>query len=449
MQDFVHLHVHTQYSILDGQASIPKLVDKAIADGMKGIAVTDHGDMFGIKEFFNYVNKKNGKTNGEIKDLKKKIASLKSGKIKCENPEEEIAVCQDAIEAARKRLFKPIFGCEMYVARRRLFNKEGKSDQSGYHLVVLAKNKKGYHIEKILEPYKDDRHGFKNIILDSIIESGKLNKVLLETYVDDFTMENWHAISKMNLWRMYDYELFSSTCPIREFINYRLVLQNNPIPVPVVYSLFMESADVRFFIDYNMPVFKFEDNWFFVFSFYQFSQYQISKILYRYKGTQYEHDIFWYILRCQYVDEYTLEPFKDVIMSNTHLKEKYESIFVKDTFKNRRLKKKADNALRKCLTSKGLKIQKDSVGEYVEAACIAVNYDYFTAVEITKRYYRVLEQAPVVVTNTAFTTPRTAYFVIENDSNAVQFKVYLENITMGQDDNSNKITLISNRILKI
>ena len=55
MQDFVHLHVHTQYSILDGQASIPRLVDKAMADGMKGIAVTDHGDMFGIKEFFNYV----------------------------------------------------------------------------------------------------------------------------------------------------------------------------------------------------------------------------------------------------------------------------------------------------------------------------------------------------------------------------------------------------------
>ena len=145
MQDFVHLHVHTQYSILDGQASISKLVDKAIADGMKGIAVTDHGDMFGIKEFFNYVNKKNGKTNGEIKDLKKKIANLKAGKIVCENPEEEIAACMEEMEAAKKRLFKPILGCEMYVARRRLFNKDGKSDQSGYHLVVLAKNKKGYH----------------------------------------------------------------------------------------------------------------------------------------------------------------------------------------------------------------------------------------------------------------------------------------------------------------
>ena len=145
MQDFVHLHVHTQYSILDGQASIPRLVDKAMADGMKGIAVTDHGDMFGIKEFFNYVNKKNGKTNGEIKDLKKKIAGLEKGKVESENPEADLAACKEQLEAAQKKLFKPILGCEMYVARRRMFNKEGKPDQGGYHLVVLAKNKKGYH----------------------------------------------------------------------------------------------------------------------------------------------------------------------------------------------------------------------------------------------------------------------------------------------------------------
>ena len=145
MQDFVHLHVHTQYSILDGQASIPRLVDKAMANGMRGIAVTDHGDMFGIKEFFNYVNKKNGGTNGEIKDLKKKIAALESGKEESESPEAEIAACKEQLEAAKKKLFKPIFGCEMYVARRRLEDKEGKPDQSGYHLVVLAKNLKGYH----------------------------------------------------------------------------------------------------------------------------------------------------------------------------------------------------------------------------------------------------------------------------------------------------------------
>lgn len=76
MIDFVHLHVHTQYSLLDGQASVSALVDKAIADGMKGIAVTDHGSMFAIKEFCNYVNKKNGPVNGEIKDLKKQLALL-------------------------------------------------------------------------------------------------------------------------------------------------------------------------------------------------------------------------------------------------------------------------------------------------------------------------------------------------------------------------------------
>lgn len=145
MQDFVHLHVHTQYSILDGQASIPRLVDKAIKDGMKGIAVTDHGNMFGIKEFFNYVNKKNSSINDEIKAWKKKLKGLEKGEIPSENPEVEIENCKQELDAAQKRLFKPIFGCEMYVARRRLFNKEGKPDQSGYHLVVLAKNEKGYH----------------------------------------------------------------------------------------------------------------------------------------------------------------------------------------------------------------------------------------------------------------------------------------------------------------
>ena len=111
MQDFVHLHVHTQYSILDGQASIPRLVDKAMADGMKGIAVTDHGDMFGIKEFFNYVNKKNSSTNSEIKDLKKRIAGLEKGTVECDNPETELVACKEKLETAKKKLFKPIFFC--------------------------------------------------------------------------------------------------------------------------------------------------------------------------------------------------------------------------------------------------------------------------------------------------------------------------------------------------
>ena len=145
MQDFVHLHVHTQYSLLDGQASVSALVDKAMKNGMKGIAITDHGNMFGVKEFTNCISKKNGPVNGEIKNLKKKLAGIESGKIECEDKEAEIEACKTQLAEAKSRLFKPIIGCEMYVARRSKDKKEGKPDQSGYHLIVLAKNQKGYH----------------------------------------------------------------------------------------------------------------------------------------------------------------------------------------------------------------------------------------------------------------------------------------------------------------
>ena len=110
MEDYIHLHVHTHYSILDGQSKVPYLVDKAIKNGMKGMAMTDHGVMFGIKEFSDYcasINKQR-KKNGE-------------------------------------EPFKPIFGCEMYVARRRKEDKvKEMHDNSGYHLIVLAKNYTGY-----------------------------------------------------------------------------------------------------------------------------------------------------------------------------------------------------------------------------------------------------------------------------------------------------------------
>ncbi len=110
MEDFIHLHVHTYYSILDGQSKIKDLVKKAIGDGMRGMAVTDHGDMFGIKEFHDIVM-------GVNKDRKKQ-----------------------GLEP-----FKPIFGCEMYVSRHGSKTlRRGKEDQSGYHLIVLAKNYQGY-----------------------------------------------------------------------------------------------------------------------------------------------------------------------------------------------------------------------------------------------------------------------------------------------------------------
>ncbi len=199
MSKFVHLHVHSQYSILDGQASIPRLVDKAMKDGMPGIAITDHGSMFGIKEFFNYVKKQNGKKHDKVKGFKRLAASLekiiaeqgdpaahlatlkadfaaleqqkKTVEVRKESmsPEEAEAYAAakarvDEVESIEKEFkfdpavaaekiaaleavpdFKPIIGCEVYVARRRLQDKEGKPDQSGYHLILLAKNLTGYH----------------------------------------------------------------------------------------------------------------------------------------------------------------------------------------------------------------------------------------------------------------------------------------------------------------
>ncbi|MFI3280934.1 MAG: DNA polymerase III subunit alpha [Rikenellaceae bacterium] len=148
MQNFVHLHVHTQYSILDGQANIAKLIDKAVADGMPGIAITDHGVMFGVKEFLNTLGKKKKGWKGEIEKLKKQNVALEVGTevIEGEEPKISIEKNNEKIYLIGEKLkFKPIIGCEVYVARRGLQRKEQKSDQSGYHLILLAKNLKGYH----------------------------------------------------------------------------------------------------------------------------------------------------------------------------------------------------------------------------------------------------------------------------------------------------------------
>lgn len=145
MQDFVHLYVHTQYSLLNGQASVARLVDKVIKNEMKGIAVTNHGNMFSIKEFTNYVNKKNNGSKGEIKNLKKWIAETEVDTVECEDKKAEIVACKAKIVEVESKLFKPIVGCEMYVACRTMDLKEEKPNRGGYHPVVLAKNGRGYH----------------------------------------------------------------------------------------------------------------------------------------------------------------------------------------------------------------------------------------------------------------------------------------------------------------
>ena len=97
MPDFVHLHVHTQYSILDGASDIRKLVRRAKALGMPALAITDHGNMYGVKEFH---------------------------------------------DVATKEGVKPILGCEVYVVKDRFVS--DKDEKAGDHLILLAKNHKGY-----------------------------------------------------------------------------------------------------------------------------------------------------------------------------------------------------------------------------------------------------------------------------------------------------------------
>ena len=90
MIPYAHLHVHSYYSLLDGQASIARLVDKALADGMRGMALTDHGNMMGVKDFYNYVNKKKGAAAKEKKAAEALsmpiVRGEKQRKFRCSTP---------------------------------------------------------------------------------------------------------------------------------------------------------------------------------------------------------------------------------------------------------------------------------------------------------------------------------------------------------------------------
>ncbi len=128
--EFTHLHVHTQYSILDGACSIPLLMKKAKEDGMKAVAITDHGNLFGVKEFTN-----EAKNNG----------------------------------------IKPIIGCEVYVARRSRFDNKTKEDRGGYHLILLAKNHTGYmNLVKLVSLAYIEGHYYKP----------RIDKELLKEYCE-------------------------------------------------------------------------------------------------------------------------------------------------------------------------------------------------------------------------------------------------------------------------
>lgn len=124
-QQFVHLHVHTEYSLLDGAARIKKLLEKAESLSMESLAITDHGNMYGVIQFY---------------------------------------------KEAKKRGINPILGCEVYQAPRRLTDKDPIKDKSQYHLVLLAENQEGY----------------KNLI--KIVSEGYLNGFYYKPRVDEDTL---------------------------------------------------------------------------------------------------------------------------------------------------------------------------------------------------------------------------------------------------------------------
>ena len=159
---FVHLHVHTQYSILDGLSNIGALFERARELGMPALAITDHGNMYGIKEFFKYANdKKNKDENGNF-------------------------------------IVKPIIGCEVYVTRGYDHNLHDAAHKKYYHLILLAKNYDGYrnlmkivstaHIEgmyykprvshEVIEQYHE------NLICSSACLAGQIPQAILSGDID-------------------------------------------------------------------------------------------------------------------------------------------------------------------------------------------------------------------------------------------------------------------------
>ena len=153
VKKFTHLHVHSQYSVLDGMSKVPALVDKCLRTGMDSIALTDHGNMYGIKELLDYCNEIN---------LSRKKEGLHA--------------------------FKPIVGVEAYCARRgrHMRDKDHKStsgegkqyitDMSGWHLILLAKNETGYKTlcKIVSESYMDN----------SFYRTPRIDKDLLTEYHD-------------------------------------------------------------------------------------------------------------------------------------------------------------------------------------------------------------------------------------------------------------------------
>ena len=139
MEGFTHLHVHTEYSLLDGACRLERLIDRVKELGQSAVAITDHGVMYGVVDFYKY--------------------ALKQG-------------------------IKPIIGCEVYVAPRTRFDKQHKIDTSPYHLVLLCKNNTGYqNLIKMVSA------GF----VEGFYNKPRIDRALLESHHEGLICLSWRG----------------------------------------------------------------------------------------------------------------------------------------------------------------------------------------------------------------------------------------------------------------
>ncbi len=196
---FTHLHVHTEYSLLDGMCLVPRLIEKAKEMGMDALAITDHGVMYGAIQFY---------------------------------------------QAARAAGIKPIIGCEFYVAPESRTNRS-TTGKNNYHLVLLAKNHQGYqnliqlttkaHLEgfyykprvdkELLEKHKE------GLVAMSACLAGEIPALILENRLEDAKeVASWY---KQTFGDFY-LEIQRHPMPELEKVNQALIEMSEELDIPVV-----------------------------------------------------------------------------------------------------------------------------------------------------------------------------------------------------------------------
>ncbi len=201
MPDFVHLHVHSEYSLLDGMCRVKDLPKRAKELGMKAIAITDHGVMYGAVNFY-----------------------------------------KECINEG----IKPIIGCEVYVAPRTRFEKESGIDENYSHLILLAKNKIGYqNLIKLVSLSFTDGYYYKPRIDHDILEeysegliclsaclAGEVNKAILKDNMEEAKrVAQWH---KNIFGEDYYLELQNNGLPEQVMVNQKLITLSRELNIPLV-----------------------------------------------------------------------------------------------------------------------------------------------------------------------------------------------------------------------